>query len=112
MTLLTPEQIAAAQKTNLETLFGLTTKAFEGVEKLVELNLQVVKSTLAESQENAHHMNEHKYGDGRHHDRRNVEDWFREIGPGLLSQIAPDRPSHRPRLRPEQARCDAAPDFP
>ena len=53
MTLLTPEQIAAAQKTNLETLFGLTAKAFEGVEKLVELNLQVVKSTLAESQENA-----------------------------------------------------------
>src|SRR5580700_2473933 len=53
MTLLTPEQFAAAQKANLETLFGLTTKAFEGVEKLVELNLQVVKSTLAESQENA-----------------------------------------------------------
>jgi phasin family protein len=53
MTLLTPEQFAAAQKANLETLFGLTTKAFEGVEKLVELNLQVVKSTIAESQENA-----------------------------------------------------------
>jgi phasin family protein len=53
MTLLTPEQFAAAQKANLETLFGLTTKAFEGVEKLVELNLQVVKSTIAEGQENA-----------------------------------------------------------
>ena len=53
MTLLTPEQFAAAQKANFETLFGLTNKAFEGVEKLVELNLQVVKSTLAESQENA-----------------------------------------------------------
>jgi phasin family protein len=53
MTLLTPEQIAAAQKANFDTLFGLTNKAFEGVEKLVELNLQVVKSTLAESQENA-----------------------------------------------------------
>lgn len=53
MTLLTPEQIAAAQKANFETFFGLTTKAFEGIEKLVELNLQVVKSTLAESQENA-----------------------------------------------------------
>jgi phasin family protein len=53
MTLLTPEQFAAAQKANLETLFGLTTKAFEGVEKLVELNLQVVKSTIAENQENA-----------------------------------------------------------
>jgi phasin family protein len=53
MSLLTPEQIAAAQKANLETLFGLTNKAFESVEKLVELNLQVVKSTIAESQENA-----------------------------------------------------------
>ncbi|MEA3120537.1 MAG: hypothetical protein QOH33_69 [Paraburkholderia sp.] len=53
MTILTPEQLAAAQKANLEALFGLTNKAFEGIEKLVELNLQVVKSTLAESQENA-----------------------------------------------------------
>ncbi|TKC81719.1 phasin family protein [Trinickia terrae] len=53
MTLLTPEQFSAATKANLETLFGLTNKAFEGVEKLAELNLQVVKSTLAESQENA-----------------------------------------------------------
>lgn len=53
MTLLTPEQFAAAQKANVETLFGLTNKAFEGIEKLVELNLQVVKSTLAESQEQA-----------------------------------------------------------
>lgn len=51
--ILTPEQVAAAQKANLETLFGLTTKAFEGVEKLVELNLQVVKTTLAENVENA-----------------------------------------------------------
>ncbi|KVE33862.1 phasin family protein [Burkholderia sp. TSV86] len=52
MSFLTPEQIAAAQKANIENLFGLTSKAFEGVEKLIELNLQVVKSTLAESQEN------------------------------------------------------------
>ncbi|WP_179402432.1 phasin family protein [Burkholderia guangdongensis] len=56
MSLLTPEQIAAAHKANLESLFSLTTKAFEGVEKLVELNLQVVKSTLAESQENAQRL--------------------------------------------------------
>ncbi len=52
MTFLTPEQIAAANKANLETLFGLTNKAFEGVEKLVELNLQVAKATLDEAQEN------------------------------------------------------------
>jgi len=31
---LTPEQLIATHKANLETLFGLTTKAFEGVEKL------------------------------------------------------------------------------
>ncbi len=38
MTLLTPEQIAAAQKANFDPLFGLTNKAFEGMEKkLVEL---------------------------------------------------------------------------
>jgi phasin family protein len=53
MTLLTPEQFAAANKAQFDTLFGLTNKAFEGMEKLLELNLQVVKSTLAESQENA-----------------------------------------------------------
>ncbi len=47
--MMTPEQIAAANKANLETLFGLTTKAFEGVEKLVELNMQVVKASFAEN---------------------------------------------------------------
>ncbi len=47
----TPDQLLAAQKANLETLFGLTNKAFEGVEKLVELNLQVAKTSLAESAE-------------------------------------------------------------
>jgi phasin family protein len=52
MNFMTPDQFAAAHKANLETLFGLTSKAFEGVEKLVELNLQVAKATLAESAEN------------------------------------------------------------
>ena len=50
--MLTPEQIVAAHKANVETLFGLTNKAFEGVEKLVELNLQVAKATLGEAAEN------------------------------------------------------------
>lgn len=53
MNALTPEQIAAAGKANLETLFGLTTKAFEGVEKLIELNMQVARATLAETQDTA-----------------------------------------------------------
>jgi phasin family protein len=47
----TPEQLLAAQKSSVETLFGLTHKAFEGVEKLVELNLQVAKTTLGEAAE-------------------------------------------------------------
>jgi phasin family protein len=47
-TTFTAEQYLAAQKAGVETLFGLTTKAFEGVEKLVELNLQVAKATLTE----------------------------------------------------------------
>ena len=47
--MLTAEQVVAAQKANVQTLFGLTGKAFEGVEKLVELNLQVAKSALGEA---------------------------------------------------------------
>ena len=47
--MLTAEQIAAAHKANIETMFGLTQKAFEGVEKLVELNVQASKAALAES---------------------------------------------------------------
>lgn len=47
--MLTAEQIVAAQKANIETIFGLTQKAFEGVEKLVELNLQATKAALNES---------------------------------------------------------------
>lgn len=49
--MLTAEQIIAAQKSNLDTLFGLTTKAFEGVEKLIELNLQVAKAAVSEAAE-------------------------------------------------------------
>ena len=49
--MLTAEQLIAAQKTNIETLFGLTNKAFEGVEKLVELNLQVAKAAMGEAAE-------------------------------------------------------------
>ena len=48
MSYLTPEQMMAAQKANIEILFGLTEKAFAGVEKLVELNLQVAKTAMSE----------------------------------------------------------------
>jgi phasin family protein len=49
---MTAEQVVAAHKANVETLFGLTNKAFEGVEKLVELNLQVAKAALGEVADN------------------------------------------------------------
>jgi phasin family protein len=51
--MLTAEQVLAAQKANVETLFGLTTKAFEGVEKLVELNVTASKAALTEAADTA-----------------------------------------------------------
>jgi phasin family protein len=53
MNMLTAEQIVAAQKANIETIFGLTQKAFEGMEKLVELNVQATKAALSESANSA-----------------------------------------------------------
>ena len=50
--MMTAEQIVASHKANVETLFGLTAKAFEGVEKLVELNLSAAKAALDESANN------------------------------------------------------------
>lgn len=47
--MLTAEQMIAAHKANVEALFGLTSKAFEGVEKLVELNLQVARAGMSEA---------------------------------------------------------------
>ena len=46
--MLTVEQVMASHKANIETLVGLTSKAFEGVEKIVELNLTASKAALAE----------------------------------------------------------------
>jgi phasin family protein len=47
--MLTVEQVMAAHKANVETLFGLTNTAFEGVEKLVELNLSASRATLSDA---------------------------------------------------------------
>ena len=47
--MLTSEQILASQKANVETLFGLTNKAFEGIEKLLELNVAASKAALADA---------------------------------------------------------------
>jgi len=49
--MLNTEQFAATNKANFETLMGMTTKAFEGVEQLTALNLQVVKASLDEATE-------------------------------------------------------------
>ena len=51
---LTPEQVIAANKANLETLVGLTNKAFAGVEQLIELNLAAAKAAMSDSQQQAH----------------------------------------------------------
>ncbi|WP_028214849.1 TIGR01841 family phasin [Paraburkholderia mimosarum] len=53
MNLLTTEQITAAQKANLETACGLTTRVVEGIERLAELNLKAIRATLAETQQTA-----------------------------------------------------------
>ena len=49
--MLTAEQIAAAHKANMETLFGLTNKAFESVEKLIDLNVSAAKAALTDAAE-------------------------------------------------------------
>jgi len=49
--MLTAEQLLANHKANVATLFDLGQKAFEGVEKVLELNLQVAKTTLDEAAE-------------------------------------------------------------
>ncbi|HQX59000.1 MAG: phasin family protein [Rhodoferax sp.] len=51
--MLTVEQVMASHKANIETLVGLTSKAFEGVEKIVELNLTASKAALAEAGDHA-----------------------------------------------------------
>ena len=50
---LTQEQLLVSHKANLETLFGLTNKAFEGVEKLVELNVAASRAALNEASTHA-----------------------------------------------------------
>jgi phasin family protein len=46
-----PEQIVEAQKASLEIWVGLTSKAFEGFERLCELNCQTMRSTLTEARD-------------------------------------------------------------
>ena len=50
---LTTEQILAAQKANVETLYGLTNQAFAGIEKLLALHLSVARAAMQESEAHA-----------------------------------------------------------
>jgi phasin family protein len=52
--MLTVDQITTAHKNNLDVFFGMSEKAFAGVEKLVELNLAAAKSAISESVHQAH----------------------------------------------------------
>ncbi|WP_018912300.1 TIGR01841 family phasin [Thiomonas sp. FB-6] len=49
--MMTPEQMIAAQKSQLEALFALSGKAVDGFERMVELNLQTLKTALHEGSE-------------------------------------------------------------
>lgn len=51
--MMTTEQMMSAHQANVETLLNLSSKAFEGVEKLVELNLLVAKTAFNEAGDNA-----------------------------------------------------------
>ena len=48
---MTPEQFLDVQKTNLEKILGLSQKSFSNVEKVVELNLNAVKTYMEDSAE-------------------------------------------------------------
>ena len=47
--MMTTEQFLSAQRTNLDVVFGLSSKAFEAVEKLIELNVQTAKASMTEA---------------------------------------------------------------
>ena len=45
------DQLIAASKANVEAMIGLSQKAFEGAEKIVELNMSVARESMAEAAE-------------------------------------------------------------
>ena len=50
MSTLIPQRLVDTQNTGIQQLFAFSSTAFDGIEKLTQLNLQVVKATLAENQ--------------------------------------------------------------
>ena len=51
---MTAEQMIAANKASIDTLFGLSHKAFAGIEKLVELNMTAAKAAMSDNQDHVH----------------------------------------------------------
>jgi len=49
--MMTVDQILAAQRAQVETLFNMTNTAFASVEKLVDLNITAAKAALTDAQE-------------------------------------------------------------
>lgn len=47
----TPENLSEAQKQNIEAMMKLSQKAFEGIEKMVELQLNAARASLQETSE-------------------------------------------------------------
>lgn len=45
------DQLIAASKANVEAMIGLSQKAFEGAEKIVELNMSVARESMADAAE-------------------------------------------------------------
>lgn len=54
--MLTVDQIVAAQKAQIATVFELSSKALASVEKIVELNLQATKAALSDSATSAQNL--------------------------------------------------------
>jgi phasin family protein len=54
--MLTLEQLTSAQKNNLNVFFGVSEKAFAGLEKMVELNLAAAKAAMDDSVHQAHNL--------------------------------------------------------
>jgi phasin family protein len=52
--MMTYEQVVAAQKAALDTVYGLTAKAFGAGEKLVELNIATAKASMGDAVAHAH----------------------------------------------------------
>ena len=52
--MMTAEQMIAANKASVDTLFGLSHKAFAGIEKLVELNMTAAKAAMSDNQDHVH----------------------------------------------------------